>query len=183
MAPCVLFVDEIEKGLAGVSGPAMDSGVSSRLFGHLLSWLNDHTSDVFFVGTCNNMAALPPELSRAERFDGIFFLDLPEQSGQAAIWQQYMAAFGIESQDLPDSSGWTGAEIKACCRLAALLGVSLVEASLNVVPVSRTAVDKIAALRTWADGKCLDANRPGIYQRSDVASSSPRRNLARPSVN
>ncbi len=62
--------------------------------------------------------------------------------------------------------------------------MSLQEAALNVVPVSRTAADKIAALRTWADGKCLDAAQPGIYQRSDVASSSPaRRNLVRPSAN
>ncbi len=74
MAPCILFVDEIEKALSGASGSQSDSGVSARLFGSLLTWLNDHTSDVYFVGTCNDISRLPPELSRAERFDGIFFL-------------------------------------------------------------------------------------------------------------
>jgi hypothetical protein len=185
MAPCVLFVDEIEKGLAGVTGPQMDSGVSARLFGNLLTWLNDHASDVFFVGTCNNIQALPPEFSRAERFDGIFFLDLPADSDREPIWRMYLDQFGLApALERPSDDGWTGAEIKACCRLAALLDLSLQEAALNVVPVSRTAADKIAALRTWADGKCLDAAQPGIYQRSDVASSSPaRRNLVRPSAN
>src|SRR5688500_17787417 len=78
MSPCVLFVDELEKALAGAaSSGSTDSGVSARLFGSLLTWLSDHTSDVFFVGTSNDVSKLPPEFSRAERFDGIFFLDLP----------------------------------------------------------------------------------------------------------
>ncbi len=90
MAPCVLFVDEVEKALSGVaSGGRGDGGVSSRLFGTLLTWLNDHTSDVYVVMTCNNIKQLPPEFSRAERFDAIMFLDLPvprsvSQSGQSA---------------------------------------------------------------------------------------------------
>ena len=76
MSPCVLFVDELEKALSGVGGQG-DSGVSTRLFGTLLTWLSDHTSDVFFVGTSNDISKLPPEFARAERFDGVFFLDLP----------------------------------------------------------------------------------------------------------
>lgn len=86
MAPCVLFADELEKGLAGVtSGSSGDSGVSSRLFGHLLSWLNDHASDVFFVGTCNDVSRLPPEFTRAERFDSVVFIDLPNRSQRKKI--------------------------------------------------------------------------------------------------
>jgi len=78
MAPCVIFIDEIEKALSGVqSSGQTDSGVSARLFGTLLGWLNDHESDVFVVATANDVSKLPPELTRAERFDGIFFLDLP----------------------------------------------------------------------------------------------------------
>lgn len=78
MAPCVAYVDELEKALSGVASSSQtDSGVSARLFGTLLTWLNDHASDVFFVGTCNDISKLPPEFSRAERFDGIFFIDLP----------------------------------------------------------------------------------------------------------
>ncbi len=70
MAPAVLFLDEVEKALAGVSGSgATDSGVGARLFGSLLGWLNDHTSDVFTVCTSNDISKLPPEFGRSKRFD------------------------------------------------------------------------------------------------------------------
>lgn len=72
MAPCILFVDEIEKALSGTESSGMtDGGTGARLFGTLLTWLNDHTSDVLFAGTSNDISKLPPEFSRAERFDGI----------------------------------------------------------------------------------------------------------------
>jgi SpoVK/Ycf46/Vps4 family AAA+-type ATPase len=78
MAPCVLFADEIEKALAGATSSGQTaSGVTARVFGSLLTWLNDHESDVFFVGTCNDASKLPPEFARAERFDGVLFVDLP----------------------------------------------------------------------------------------------------------
>ena len=102
MSPCVLFVDELEKALAGVGG-AGDSGVSTRLFGALLTWLSDHESDVFFVGTCNDISKLPPEFSRAERFDGVFFLDLPGSSEKNTIWQLYRERYGI-----PEKSSASG---------------------------------------------------------------------------
>ena len=70
MSPCILFCDELEKALSGV-GSNGDSGVSTRLFGTLLTWLSDRESDVFFVGTSNDISKLPPEFSRAERFDGV----------------------------------------------------------------------------------------------------------------
>ena len=80
MAPCVLFVDEIDKGLSGVAASGQtDSGVSARLFGTLLTWLSDHESDVFVVATANDVTRLPPEFTRAERFDGVFFIDLPSR--------------------------------------------------------------------------------------------------------
>ena len=79
MSPCIIFCDELEKALSGV-GSQGDSGVSTRLFGNLLTWLSDHESDVFFVGTSNDISKLPPEFTRAERFDGVFFLDLPNVS-------------------------------------------------------------------------------------------------------
>ena len=93
MAPCILFCDEIEKALSGVASSGQtDSGVSARLFGNLLTWLNDHTSDVFFVGTCNAIGKLPPEFARAERFDAIFFVDLPGAKEREAIWKIYLGA-------------------------------------------------------------------------------------------
>ncbi len=93
MAPCVLMIDEVEKAFSGVNGSG-DSGVSSRMFGTFLSWLNDHTSDVFVVCTSNDMSKLPPEFGRSERFDGIFFLDLPfPEPGIRLIPQQAVTEF------------------------------------------------------------------------------------------
>jgi SpoVK/Ycf46/Vps4 family AAA+-type ATPase len=87
MAPCVLFVDELEKALSGVASSGQtDSGVSARLFGTLLTWMSDHGSDVFVVATSNDIGKLPPELSRAERFDGVWFLDLPSVQQRRTIW-------------------------------------------------------------------------------------------------
>lgn len=167
MAPCVLFVDEIEKGLAGVgSSGQTDSGVSARLFGTLLTWLNDHTSDVFFIGTCNDASQLPAPFARAERFDGIFFVDLPGVEQRQQIWDLYLNHFGLDaSQPKPDDENWTGAEIKSCCRLAALLDVTLFEAAQNVVPISVTSSEQIENLRNWAAGRCLSADNPGLYTR------------------
>jgi hypothetical protein len=165
MAPCILFVDEIEKALSGASGSQGDSGVSARLFGSLLTWLNDHTSDVYFVGTCNDISRLPPEFSRAERFDGIFFLDLPDQETRATIWNLYLTQYGLDlSQPRPADQQWTGAEIKACCRLSALLDLPLQDAARHIVPVAVTAAESVGRLREWASGRCLSADQGGIYQ-------------------
>jgi len=177
MAPAVVFLDEVEKALSGgASGAAGDSGVSTRLFGSLLTWLNDHESDVFVVATCNNISRLPPEFSRAERFDAIYFLDLPSPKQREAIWQLYLSRFGLDlEQERPADEGYTGAEIKACCRLAALLDLPLAAAAQNVVPVSRTAAESVEQLRQWASGRCLDAERGGIYQVHPPEAPSRRR--------
>ena len=107
-------------------------------------WLNDHESDVFFVGTCNDASKLPPEFARAERFDGVFFVDLPGRDQKDAIWGIYTQHYGLDAkQARPDDTNWTGAEIKSCCRLASLLDVPLIQAAQNVVPVAVTAGDKI----------------------------------------
>jgi hypothetical protein len=175
MAPSILFIDEVEKALSGVaSGGKGDSGVSSRLFGTLLTWLNDHTSDVYVVVTCNNIQQLPPEFSRAERFDAIMFLDLPGREEKDAIWQLYLSEFGIDAkQARPNDDQWTGAEIKACCRLSSLLREPLVQASQYIVPVGVTAAEDIERLRSWASGRCLDASRPGIFRSNHSVSDQP----------
>jgi len=175
MAPCVLMIDEVEKAFAGMHGTG-DSGVSSRMFGTFLSWLNDHTSDVFVVCTANDVSKLPPEFGRSERFDGIFFLDLPDSEERATIWTIYRELFEIDpEQRLPDDANWTGAEIKACCRLAALLDVPLAQAAQNVVPVAVTAAESIERLRRWASGRCLSANQPGLYRPANAAPKARRR--------
>ena len=181
MAPCILFVDEIDKGLSGVASSGQtDSGVSSRMFGTFLTWLNDHDSDVFVLATSNDVTKLPPEFSRAERFDGIFFLDLPGTSEKQAIWDMYRSQFELDrDQKLPEDEQWTGAEIRACCRLAALLDVPLREAARQIVPVAVTASESVERLRTWATGRCLSAEQPGLYSRSTTATDGPRRKVAR----
>ena len=113
-----------------------DTGVSSFMFGTFLSWFNDYESEVFVVCTANDVSRLPPEFGHSERFDGNFFLDLPGRSEKEAIWRIYREQFEISvDQREPDDSQWTGAEIRACCRLAALLDVPLSQAAQNVVPV------------------------------------------------
>jgi hypothetical protein len=184
MAPCVLFIDEIEKALAGVqSSGQTDSGVSARMFGTFLGWLNDHESDAFVVATSNNISKLPPEFSRAERWDGTFFIDLPGQHEKDVIWRMYQQKFGLSgNQPRPNDRDWTGAEIRSCCRLAALLDISLVEAAINIVPVAVTAGESVERLRNWASGRCLAADRPGLYTRNP--GGSPGRSISRdPSVN
>jgi len=186
MVPCILFLDEVEKGLSGVGNSSQtDSGVTARLFGTFLSWLNDHTSDVFTIATCNDISKLPPEFSRSERFDAIYFLDLPQSAEKQAIWQLYRDYFELAAdQKLPDDTSWTGAEIRACCRLAALLDVPLSEAARHIVPVAVTAAESVERLRCWASGRCLDASQPGIYRHVPVAPTKPARRVHRdPSSN
>jgi hypothetical protein len=177
MAPAVLMLDEVEKAFSGVAASGQtDSGVSARLFGRFLSWLNDHESDVFVVATANDITKLPPEFSRAERFDGVFFVDLPNLQQRQAIWRIYLDQYGLDgAQQLPRDEQWTGAEIKACCRLAALLDVPLAAAAQNIVPVARTSAEAVEKLRQWASGRCLSADRAGIYQAHPTASSGRRK--------
>ena len=181
MAPCIVFVDEIEKGLSGVQASGQtDSGVSARMFGTLLSYLNDHESDVYFICSANDVSKLPPEFTRAERMDATYFLDLPTGREKAQIWQIYLEKFGLEpSQRRPQDRDWTGAEIRACCRLASLLEVPLVEAAANIVPVAITAGESVERLRNWAAGRCLSADRPGIYSRVTEGAGKSGRNLSR----
>lgn len=185
MSPCILYCDELEKGLSGVASSGQtDSGVTARLFGRLLSWLNDRTSDVFFVGTCNDISKLPPELTRAERLDGIFYIDLPSQSQRQAIWEIHLEQFGVNlNQPKPDDTQWTGAEIRSCCRLATLLDVPLIEAAKNIVPIAVTAAESVAKLRQWASGRCLNAEVAGIYHHQAATNKRRRRVTPDPSSN
>jgi hypothetical protein len=182
MAPSILFIDEIEKGLSGVASSGQtDSGVSARMFGYFLSWLNDHESDVFVVATSNDISRLPPEFSRSERFDGVFFIDLPGTAQKRTIWQMYLGKFGLDrNQPKPVDADWTGAEVRACCRLSALMQVPLLEAAKNVVPVAKTAAEAVANLRKWAAGRCLSADFPGIYQPNvESVTVKPGRKVSR----
>ncbi|NNJ27925.1 AAA family ATPase [Alienimonas chondri] len=183
MDPVICFVDEIERALAGTSGGAQDSGVSSRLLGTLLSWLADRPAGVFVVCTANDASKLPPELTRSGRFDATFFLDLPGPEQRAGIWETYRERYGIAAgESTPTDAGWTGAEIESCCRLSALLGVSLAESATHVVPVSVSGAESLATLRRWAAGRCLDAEAGGAFRprHGQDDGERPRRRTSRP---
>lgn len=166
MAPCILMLDEIDKGLSGAnSSHQSDGGVGSRIFGTFLSWLNDHQSRVFVVATTNNIAHLPPEFLRAERWDAIFFVDLPTPEEREAILKIHAAEYGIELSNIPDLSAWSGAEIRSLCRIAAMTKSTLAEAARYVVPLSRSMGEKLTELREWAKSRTLPASSP---QKSSV---------------
>jgi len=173
MAPCILFIDEIEKALGGTGGSGgNDGGVGKRLLGTLLTWLNDHTTDVFFIGTCNDVQNLPSALTRAERFDAKFFFDMPNAKARKVIWDIYLKMFDLPippvgknelANLLQLSVDWTGAEIRSCCRLAAIQKRPVSEVANTIVPVSKMYAGEIMNLRKWAQGNCLAADRDGIY--------------------
>jgi hypothetical protein len=115
----------------------------------------------------------------------VFFVDLPGRDQKDGIWGIYTESYGLDAkQARPDDTNWTGAEIKSCCRLASLLDVPLVQAAQNVVPVAVTAGDKIEGLRQWASGRCLSADRVGVYSRSEGGGEGRVRRVVRePGVN
>jgi len=120
-----------------------------------------------WIATCNSIGTLPPELRR--RFTlGTFFFDLPSPEERAAIWDIYLSRYGV-SGDLPDDEGWTGSEIKECCRKAYRLKLSLQESAEYIVPVSRSAAEQIKMLRQQASGRFISASYPGVYQFQESA--------------
>jgi adenylate kinase family enzyme len=129
------------------------------------------------IATCNSISSLPPELRR--RFSlGTFFVDLPSTEERASIWSLWLKKYSLAADAVrPNDVGWTGAEIRACCDVAYRAGVSLVEASSFIVPVSKSAADKIDALRKSASGKFISANHSGtyIYDPNAEASSTGRK--------
>jgi SpoVK/Ycf46/Vps4 family AAA+-type ATPase len=120
VAPCVLWIDELEKGFAGsVSGAASDAGTSSRVFATMLTWLQEKTAPVFVMATANDTEQLPPEFLRAGRWDEIFFVDLPNGEERFAIAEIFKKKFaptaGVEIAPIVGASeGYTGAEMEAC---------------------------------------------------------------------
>jgi SpoVK/Ycf46/Vps4 family AAA+-type ATPase len=131
---------------------------------------------MLFVATCDPLASLPPELRK--RFTlGTFFFDLPTAEERETIWRIYLKKYGV-SGELPDDEGWTGAEIKECCRKAHRLGMSLPQASRYIVTVSRSAGEQIKALRQQASERFISASAAGVYQYEE-STSAPRRRVIR----
>jgi SpoVK/Ycf46/Vps4 family AAA+-type ATPase len=169
MAPCVLWIDEIEKGLAADS----DGGPSRRVLGTLLTWMAERRARVFAVATANDIEALPPELLRKGRFDEIFFVDLPKAAARAQIFAIHLAKRGQEPQafDLEQlaaaAEGFSGAEIEQAvvsARYAAHaqgrpLTLDDLSAELKRTrPLSVLMAEKIAYLRAWAAERTVAAD-------------------------
>ena len=115
-----------------------------------------------WIATCNSITSLPPELRR--RFTlGTFFFDLPTAEERQAIWSIYRVKWQLDGE-LPRDEGWTGAEIKECCRKAWRLNIPLSESAQYIVPIARSAADQIERLRRQASGRFLSASRPGVYE-------------------
>lgn len=123
--------------------------------------------NVFFIGTCNSMAVLKPELKRRFAY-GTFFFDLPTQEEQLPIWKIHLRNFDIKQQQLPKCPGWTGAEIKSCCKRADEFKVSLVEAAKYVSPVIKSMGDQVLELRKSAHQKYLSATNEGYYDMNNA---------------
>ena len=161
MSPCVLFIDEMEKGLSGMaSSGSSDGGTGSRVFSTFLTWCQDHTSKVYIVGTVNDVHKIAPEFLRAERWDAMFFIDLPTEKERMDILKIWMDFFKLPGQEVPPMISWTGAEIRSLCRIAAMLKSSLVEAAGYIVPQAISAEKEINALREFAKDRTLPASVP-----------------------
>jgi hypothetical protein len=175
LAPCVLWIDELEKVFAG-SGPdsaSADAGVSSRLLASFLSWMQDRKAAVFVAATCNNVTVLPPELIRKGRFDELFFVDLPNQAERRQILSIQLAKRKRNPADFDlgavaaAAKGYSGAEIDAAVQgglYAAysekkeLSTQSLLDALAQTVPLSVTRAEEIQTLREWARTRAVPAS-------------------------
>lgn len=174
VSPCVLMVDEIEKGLSGSkSSGSTDGGTSARVFGTFLQWMNDKTAPVFVVATANDITQLPPEFLRKGRFDELFFVDLPDDDERADIFRIHIGKRQRKPDDfdLPALSkltqGFTGAEIEAVVveamftsfdRGTELSMEDITQAVSGTVPLSRTMAAQVEALRNWATGRARKAS-------------------------
>ena len=172
MSPLVLWIDEIEKAFASAASHSTDGGLSKRMFGSLLTWMQERRAPVFMVATANDIAALPPEMLRKGRFDEIFFVDLPSAEERNAIFRIHLRRreLAVEDFDLSRlvtvTEGWSGAEIEAAIRSmlfdARTQGVKpgtflLSEAIRATVPLSATMAGDIERLRAWAKGRTVPA--------------------------
>ncbi len=167
MAPCVLWMDEIEKGLSAVSS---SDDTSKRLLGTFLTWLAENKSKVFVVATANDVTAMPPELMRKGRFDEVFFVDLPSESERAAILSVHLARRELSSEGIDlekvaaSCEGFSGAEVEQVVVSAiyatyakdkSLTTEALLNEAQTTRPLSILMAEKIQGLRHWAEHRAV----------------------------
>jgi hypothetical protein len=175
LAPCILWIDEIDKAFAGIDSRG-DAGTGNRVFGTFITWMAEKNTPVFVVATANNIQALPPEMLRKGRFDEIFFVGLPSQTERQAIFTVHLnrlrphnlGGYDLErlAYETPDFSG---AEIEQTLIEAMHTGFSqgrdfstddILEAASQMIPLARTAKEQVEFLQNWAAaGKARLASR------------------------
>lgn len=174
VSPCVLWIDEIEKGLSG-AGASNDGGVSTRMVGQFLFWLQECKKQVFVVATANDVSLLPSELLRRGRFDELFFVDLPTKEERREILALYMRKYlnldfsGEFSDKIVEiSEGFTGADLESTIRDLAYRVIAnenfviseenMIMSFNNVVPLSQTSPERIEAIRDWGKERAVPAS-------------------------
>ena len=174
---CVLWVDEIEKAFAGMSSSGQtDSGVSARVFGSFITWMQEKTAPVFIVATCNKIDGLPPELLRKGRFDEIFYVDLPDEKEREEILKIHITKRGrdpkkFDAQGLKEcasnSEGYSGAELEEAVisglytgfyRKEELNDMHILSAIMRTVPLSRSRRGDLESMKKWASDFAQNAN-------------------------
>lgn len=171
IAPAVLWMDEIEKGVGGHASSAVsDGGTTLGMIGQLLGWLQDHSSPVICIATCNDYAKLPAELTRAGRFDERFFVDLPSEAERESIAAIHLSKYGDKSAHnlsafvASITEQWSGAEIEQLAKSAArktgrkVTQAALMDSAKAIKPISRVKADEISKLREWAKDTLRLAN-------------------------
>jgi SpoVK/Ycf46/Vps4 family AAA+-type ATPase len=173
-APVVIWIDELEKAFAGVTGPSGDSGVTQRVFGYFLTWTQERTKPVFLVATANNVRQLPPEFLRKGRFDEIFFVDLPTPSERKAILQVLLHKHGLTTKGLITEGlvnrldRYTGAEIDCVITESmyeafydnqrTVTEKDLETATTKILPLADQMRNEIEELRRWGKANARPAS-------------------------
>ncbi|MHA3774845.1 AAA family ATPase [Verrucomicrobiota bacterium sgz303538] len=182
IAPCVLWVDELEKAFAGSrSSGSSDGGTASRVFGSFLSWLQEKQLPVFIVATANDVSQLPPEMLRKGRLDELFFVDLPTREEREAIWSIQIRKFrrdpsAFDLRQLAKATeGFTGSEIEQVFAEALYRGfdrgeepgdLTIGEVLVDFVPLSKLMGERMSELRSWATGRARPATTPNSPRTS-----------------
>lgn len=193
VSPCILWIDEIEKGLSGASGGG-DGGVSTRMVGQFLFWLQECRKFVFVVATANDVSKLPAELLRRGRFDEIFFVDLPNEDERRTILQlHYKNYVGDQISEtllnklVSISDGFAGADLESAMRdvgyyMITHNGEHMTEEAIismvsNIVPLTQTNPEKIASIREWGRERAVPASGRPIGGADPAAKPVGRRIL------
>jgi len=193
IAPCVLWIDELEKGFAGARATDLDSGVTARVFGTFITWLQEKTSPVYVVATANDVTCIPPELLRKGRFDEIFFVDLPSGQERAEIFSVHIRTrrrdpgkFGF-GQLVDATKDYTGADIEAVVDEGLERAFQeeerepttqdFLDAIERTLPLSATIPERIDGLRSWARMRTRHASIP--WQRVPMRTETRRPNQLR----